>query len=323
MSQFNVYAYTDLNRKNVFVDDGDIHDTGTWASSGTYYASTRDVAQYGAGQFVALIDNTGVVPTTVPRRGQNPKWSSLVLVQSAAGTETHTADEAYALATVAISTAQSGSNLAASLAGDINQAQNDASAALAAASAVLGVANGAFEIAVAGTNTAEDAHDLALTALQTAWAGTNATQTALQVGLTALQTAWAGTTVAQAAVPLAGGTMTGNLHTPLVVLGTGTVPQSQAVNGTIFYDMRGPAYQETTVDSNLVVSVKNITAGAEICAVLVSTGAPVPVIYDSQFSWFGTQIPLMPATANKKILVALAATGNSSAKVLGATTLQL
>lgn len=151
-------------------------------------------------------------------------------------------------------------------------------------------------------------------------AGTNAAALADAHAQAALAAAWAGTT---ASLPLTGGTLSGNLRAPQVFLGAGTTPTSQAINGTIYYDFLGPAFQETTVDMNLVVSAKNYTPGAEISAVLVSNGNQRTLAYDAAFSWFGTQVPMTSAVANKKVLVALASTGTTPSNVLGASTPQL
>ena len=136
--------------------------------------------------------------------------------------------------------------------------------------------------------------------------------------LASMALTWAGTSVSKS-----GGTMTGNLHTPMVVLGVGSVPASTAINGTLYYDFLGPAFQETTYDRTLKIGAKNYTAGAEIAAVLISDGTQRTVTYSTDFSWFGTQVPVTPSTANKKILVALASVGTVPSKVIGATTAQI
>lgn len=86
MSQ-TVYAFSGTNGKTNMVDDGDINFTGTWSSSGTYAAATKDTVIYGSARFIALQDNVNSVPTATPRRNQSPKWASLVVVRS--GTNTH------------------------------------------------------------------------------------------------------------------------------------------------------------------------------------------------------------------------------------------
>ena len=182
-----------------------------------------------------------------------------------------------------------------------------------------------------GTNTAAAAQTTATTALTTAWTGTSSAaaaqataNSAQTTAATALTTAWTGTSTANAAVPLSGsGTMTGNLHTPALITGSGSVATSSAVNGTVFYDLTGVGFQQTTVDQTTIVSAKNITPGAEIAIQLISNGTPKAIYYDSTFSWFGTQIPFTSATSGKKILVALGSYGSTASTVIGATQSQL
>lgn len=247
-----VYAYSGTNGKTVMVDDGDINYTGTWSSSGTYYAATKDTVLYGSAKFITIIDNVGGNPLTPARRNQSAKWASLVVIRQGTSAEP-TAEEAYDEAVRAYN-----------------------------------LANGAYEIAVAGTNYAD---------LLATWSGTH--------------------------VSTSGGTLTGNLRAPQVFLGVGTLPTSSAVNGTLFYDFLTAAYHETTVDTDIVVSAKNITPGAEMSAVLISDGTPREITYDGQFSWFGTQVPRTSAVADKKVIVAMASTGTIASKVLAASTPQL
>lgn len=159
--------------------------------------------------------------------------------------------------------------------------------------------NQIFAVAVQGTNAANLADIHANKALQTAWAGTNNS------------------------VPLAGGTMTGNLRTPQIFLNSGSVGIGALQNGTMYYDFLGPAFVETQVDANMTVSAKNFTPGAEIAVCLVSNGQQKAISYDAQFSFFGTQMPYTSPTAGKKILIPLASTGTVASKVLGATQPQL
>jgi hypothetical protein len=191
----------------------------------------------------------------------------------------------------------------------------------------------AFELFVAGTNftNAQVIAGAGSTGQAVFWAGTDYTNTQIAIEAAARITnddqirviANAGTNLAALAVPLAGGTMTGNLRTPQIFLGSGTVPASDSINGTIYYDFTGPAFQETVVDRNLKISAKNYTAGAEISAVLISTGTIKTLTYDAEYSWFGTQTPYTSPTAGKKIIVPMASTGTVPSKVLGATTAQI
>jgi hypothetical protein len=129
MSQ-TVYAYKNASLTTVMVDENSLNFTGTWASTGTYLAASRDVANYGASRFIAVVDNINVVPTSVPRRGQPYRWSDLVVVRPGVGTN----DPAYDLALLAIGVANT----------------------------ALAVGNGAFSIAVAGTNLADEALRIAI-----------------------------------------------------------------------------------------------------------------------------------------------------------------
>ena len=205
------------------------------------------------------------------------------------------------------------------------------------------LATSAYNIATNGTDRLDDRIDAEIQARihddgTTYWAGTTyangqvAIEAAARINgdnsimgiavagtnLASMALTWAGTSVSKS-----GGTMTGNLHTPMVVLGVGSVPASTAINGTLYYDFLGPAFQETTYDRTLKIGAKNYTAGAEIAAVLISDGTQRTVTYSTDFSWFGTQVPVTPSTANKKILVALASVGTVPSKVIGATTAQI
>ena len=205
------------------------------------------------------------------------------------------------------------------------------------------LATSAYNIATNGTDRLDDRIDAEIQARihddgTTYWAGTTyangqvAIEAAARINgdnsimgiavagtnLASMALTWAGTSVSKS-----GGTMTGNLHTPMVVLGVGSAPASTAINGTLYYDFLGPAFQETTYDRTLKIGAKNYTAGAEIAAVLISDGTQRTVTYSTDFSWFGTQVPVTPSTANKKILVALASVGTVPSKVIGATTAQI
>lgn len=189
------------------------------------------------------------------------------------------------------------------------------------------IASSAFAIAVAGTDAAANAYDLANDAWILAQIGTNTGTAALTLAESGSNTAWAAYVLAQVGTNIpdfsAGGTMTGNLTVPNLVVGTGTVPTSEAVSGTLYYDMSGPAYQLTTADVAFRVSAKNFTNGAEICAVIISDGTSRALTYESGFSWFGTQIPYTAATVNNKVLVALSCISATGTNVIGATSAQL
>jgi len=176
----------------------------------------------------------------------------------------------------------------------------------------------ASALASAGTSQADSAQSIATAAYTLATTGTG-TATVAQA-LAQQAHVEAGTKV-----DLSGGVMTGNLTVPNLIAGTGTVPVSQAVSGTLYYSLTGPAYQVTTATSNFQVSVTNLTNGAETCAVIVSDGTQRAITYDSTFSWFGTQTPYTSTTSGKKILVALSCilSPSTGTYVLGATSPQI
>jgi hypothetical protein len=409
MSQ-NVYAYQNVDQNTVMVDENNINFTGTWSSTGTYWADDRDAVVYGGANYIAIVDNVGGVPTYIPRRSQR-NWSSLVLIR--AGTTTYTAQEAYELAEQAIDDAAaaqatadlalaqtgtmtsdlaylalqtawsgtSGADSAFSIAvagtqgvstlfgwfGTLGTSDESAGSAYAFGLYVAGtnytddqVQNGSqfsvilhdqgtrytddqvrinhqqdgqysFELYVAGTNYTNAQVVASSSGSALFWAGTDYTNAQVSIEAAARATnddqvrviANAGTNAAALALPLTGGTLSGNLRAPQLFLGSGTVPASSAINGTLYYDFLGPAFQETVYDRTLKIGAKNYTAGAEIAAILVSDGTQRPVTYSTEFSWFGTQIPHTSATATRKILVAMASAGTVPSKVVGATTAQI
>jgi hypothetical protein len=302
MSQ-TVYAYRNVNSATVMVEENALNFTGTWASTGTYSAAARDVANYGAGRFIAIIDSINVVPTSVPRRGQPYKWSDLVVVRPGVGTN--------------------------------NPAYDLAELALGVANTALGVANGAFTIAVSGTNAAEeamrmaidgtnaaaDANDLAYLALRTAWsgtagveqvlpiavAGTNAAARAEAHSFIALQTAWSGTAGVNQILPIAvAGTnaaAAADAHaaqaaalafTALQTAWAGTVSYSEQTPwaGTMFVDLQGSTYQRIPINGDTLIEVINPSVVKGVTAILVSgTVANSPIRFTDGIIWFGQEEP--------------------------------
>lgn len=167
MTTQTIYAYTNISRDTIMVAENDLNFTGTWSSSGTYWAEAKDTVGYGNGLFVALVDNINVNPTFIPKKGQR-KWSELAVIRAGTQTDDHTVDQAYALADRA-----------------------------------LGQANFSVEIAVNGTNAAAAANALAYTALRTAWSGTNGVDQAIQIAVNGTNAAAAGISAASAAAAAA------------------------------------------------------------------------------------------------------------------------
>ena len=208
------------------------------------------------------------------------------------------------------------------------QGLNYASGTLSAATqSAQSTADAAYGLAQTGTNAAASAQSTADAAYLLAQVGTNTGTAAYQLAESGSNYAAAAYALAQigTAIPNfgAGGTMTGNLKIPNMVVGVGTVPVSEAVSGTMYYDMTGPAYQITTASSPFWVSAKNLSEGAEICAVIVSDGTGRSIGYTGSFAWFGTLMPFTPATANNKILVAMTCISATGTNVIGGIAVQI
>jgi len=267
-----VYVYFDGSNLQQKIDSDDYAYAGSWAAATPYYAASLDVVDYGDARYVAIRDNTNFAPLRRPPRGQNEVWSILSKIQEG--------DEppwpAPPQTEVALETAWAGTALA-QLAYDTGTV--------------------ALYMAWQGTQDARVANDLAYLALQTAWIGTSAA--GVDLAIQALETAWMGTATANTAIETAwaataagsnyvqksGDTMTGNLVVPQVIIGYGTVPYSAAAAGTIQYDFNGPGYQHTTIEGALHISVKNMTAGAEI-AVPVTFNGSFQVGFPGQWTWY-------------------------------------
>lgn len=274
------------------VDDGDINYTGTWSSTGTYFASTKDTVLYGSTRYIAIVDNVGGVPTYVPRRGQ-AKWSSLVTI-STSGTEAeeHTADEAYALAQQALSEAQSAGQTADQAVADADQA--------------FELANGAYTIAVAGTNAAASAQaqaaaasSAAATAQSTAMTAQNTANGASAIAVTALETAWSGTAGVNQVFPIAvagtEGAAAANAlaYQALQTAWAGTTSYSETGwSGTLNVDLTGPTYQRLTIHGTTQINVINPAAVRGVTAILVSDiGIDAALNFMDGMIWFGQGAP--------------------------------
>ena len=146
MSTLNVYSYSDAAGFRKYADFNDVVFSGTWSSSGSYYASAMQVANYGQSQYLCITDNVNRNPAIQPTKWQPTRyWSPFVLAVAGSGTGADNFTYQVAI---------SGSNTAV-------LAYNIALAALSSAQE-------ASALAQAGTNTA----NAALSWLSTGWSGT-------------------------------------------------------------------------------------------------------------------------------------------------------
>lgn len=221
-----VYAYVDASGNIRKAESDEFNFTGTWGSSGTYLAITKDTVNYSNSQYVAAVTNYGHNPA-LPSTPTNPQpWSPLVLISPATpGTNSlaqdafNLAESAYELAVIgtnvgtnAYTLASAGSNLAwqAYLLAQSGTSGTDPT--------TLAIAQAAFSIAVQGTNAAQSAYTLAQV-------GTN-------VGTNALNQSSAAMTVAQSAFRISvAGTATANEALGIAVIGTnlGTLAYNTAI----------------------------------------------------------------------------------------------
>lgn len=78
---YAVYIYSDADRNQERLSSNELSWTGTWSSSGSYYAGSYDAVLYGDTRYVAIIDNVGVNPLArLPNRQMNP-FSALIVTQ--------------------------------------------------------------------------------------------------------------------------------------------------------------------------------------------------------------------------------------------------
>ena len=319
---YAVYVFADVNRDQQKIRSDEVNWTGTWSSAGTYLVASYDSLIYGNDRYVAIIDNVGVNPTAkLPNRQPNP-FSQLVTWQAGdeppfappvappdvqyealvtAWSGTRVAQEAYDIAVY-------GTNVA-------NQAGTDAATALAAAYAGTAAAGTAVAVAADALSVATSIQGIAYDALLSSWAGTAAAAAGITLANSALTAAYVGTAAAVNRLPLAGGTLTGNLVVPNVQVGYGTVPYASASSGTIYYDFTGPAYQATTVrEGTVFVSGSNMAAGREIAVILQQTGVFKSIGFSSAFTWYGTVPPTNVFTKN--VLIAMTSLGTNLSDVI-------
>lgn len=121
------YLYADTNLVQHFVQGTELVDRGAWSSAATY--APLEVVQIGADQYVALQTNTNTLPTGVV----DENWSTLVVVEEAAGSVV-TAGSDYFARTLA------------------EQALQVAYIGTAIGSAAYDLAQDAYSIAINGTN---------------------------------------------------------------------------------------------------------------------------------------------------------------------------
>jgi hypothetical protein len=239
MTTQTIYAYTNISRDTIMVGENDLSFTGTWSSSGTYWAESKDTVEYGNGLFIALVDNINVIPTFIPRKGQR-KWAELAVIRAGTQTDEHTVDQAYALADRA-----------------------------------LGQADFAVQIAVAGTNAAaaaseeaSDANDLAYTALLTAWSGTNGVDQAIAIAVNGTNAATAG--IAAAAASAGAGI---NQAIAIAVAGTNAAAAAQSTANAA-----GLAAVAAQADADAAQATATAAANASSGFSFVIDGGGAPIL---------------------------------------------
>lgn len=269
MSAYAVYVYSDADRNQEKVAANELSWTGTWSSSGSYYAASLDAVLYGNDRYIAVRDNVGVNPTArLPNRAINP-FSLLVVVQS--GSEPpfsppepppptdqalyealSTAWAGTALAETALRTAWSGT-------AGVGQVFSTASAGTLEAAAAIALANQALQTAWTGT-TGAGATAAAYVALQTAWVGTAAAAAGITLANQALVSSWNGTTATEAtalayeALQTAwAGTRLADEALQIAIIGTNSIPPlyaSMSVIGQVAND----AYSNSLTGTNAAVT---------------------------------------------------------------------
>jgi hypothetical protein len=71
-----------------FIEGGDVEFTGTWSSSGSYYAAALEVVCYGQNNYICVTDNVGQIPTIQPTKWNPTRyWSPFVLAVATPGTQ--------------------------------------------------------------------------------------------------------------------------------------------------------------------------------------------------------------------------------------------
>lgn len=86
------YLYVNTSLTQFFVQGSELVDRGPWSASAFY--AINDVIQIGVDQYVALTPNTNAYPTGIV----DENWSTLVIVEEAAGSVVSAGSDAYARA---------------------------------------------------------------------------------------------------------------------------------------------------------------------------------------------------------------------------------
>jgi len=214
VNTLNVYSYYNAAGTRKYADFNDVIFTGTWSSTGSYYASAMQVVDFSQGQYIAITDNVNKIPTTQPTKWAPTRyWSSFVIVSSGGTTPT---DPTYQIAL-------SGSNLAVQAYGTAIQAYYVAQQAINIAVNALDISNYASDVAEAAFSIAVTGTNLATQALSVAQSGTAAANQALTEIVTVLGVASTGTNVGYQAQAVA------NEALQIAITGTNVGYQSQAV----------------------------------------------------------------------------------------------
>ena len=305
---YAVYVYTNAQRNQDKISAGELNWTGTWSSTGTYFAATWDSVMYGNDRYIAVCDNIGVNPVQVFRKSYNP-FSLLVTfiagdeppfsnppVPSPEGTNLAyqaltTAWYGTALAYEALTTAWTGTAIAgtalalAEAAGTGTFTQDNSLAYLALTTAWTGTATSvvALQVGDAGTNAAASGINLANSAFTLAEVGTKAAASAVNLANNSVVLAEAGTAAASSAISLANtavtlaetGTATGDLA--LSVADTGTNLASTALTTAWYgtssaYTALQEAWAGTSLASNALTVAEAGTALAYTALTTAWTG---------------------------------------------------
>lgn len=215
-----LYVYAALNGDNKYLGSNDIVFNGTWSSS-TVYIPPMDAVNYGASQYIVLIQNSGSAPLG------SKSWSELVLLRPdvtppgpdplpIAEAALELAETAYTLACIgtnvgtnALTLAQQALSQSAATAYNLacigtnvgTNALNAAAAAQFTANSAKSGVDSVYTVAVAGTNLAQAAYNLAVIGTNTSAAGAyNLAAIGTNVGTNALNAAAAAQTTANNAI---------------------------------------------------------------------------------------------------------------------------
>lgn len=278
MSNVSVYSFADATGLTQYVDSvGDFQFTGTWSSTGTYFASPLTAAQYGVGLYMCIRDNVGDNPQRVPTRTRPASWSIMSLLYEYQSGSVSPTD---ALAQAAYDLAVSGTNIAwaayylAQIGTNTGSAAyNLAGSAIGVANNALSVANGAFSIAVAGTNAAASALSTASSAFSIAVIGTNVGSEALSIASAAYALAQIGTNTGTAALQSAAvAQYTANSAFSIAVTGTNAAATAKSTADAA-YALAQIGTNTGTAALNIATSGSSVAWQAYLIAVAGSNNA--------------------------------------------------